>query len=265
MYILAFETTGPMGSAALIDGDGRITEAVSKEGMNHLKDLMPMAKQLLDQRGVSQGDLTAAAASVGPGSFTGIRIGVTSARAICQALDIPAISVRTLDSFKLKCGGRAVIAPIINARRGQVYGAVFSEDGSDILKSGPYMLTDVFAAIREELDQRSGETACGIPVAGKIVFYGDGIDAYGKELAAFAAELAASYGSWQVVCADKESRYQRASMTAACALERYRAGHLLTVEELLPEYMRATEAEQKLADGTLERQRAAKLARFRAR
>lgn len=265
MYILAFETTGPMGSAALIDGDGRITEAVSKEGMNHLKDLMPMAKQLLDQRGVSQGDLTAAAASVGPGSFTGIRIGVTSARAVCQALDIPAISVRTLDSFKLKCGGRAVTAPIINARRGQVYGAVFSEDGSDILKSGPYMLTDVFAAIRQELDQRSGETACGIPVAGKIVFYGDGIDAYGKELAAFAAELAASYGSWQVVCADKESRYQRASMTAACALERYRAGHLLTVEELLPEYMRATEAEQKLADGTLERQRAAKLARFRAR
>lgn len=141
MYILALETTGPVGSAALIDERGQITEAVSGEAMNHLKDLMPMAKRLLDQRGVCQGDLTAAAASVGPGSFTGIRIGVTSARAICQALDIPAISVPTLDSFKVKCDGRTVIAPIINARRGQVYGAVFGEDGSDILKSGPYMLT----------------------------------------------------------------------------------------------------------------------------
>lgn len=265
MYILALETTGPVGSAALIDERGQITEAVSGEAMNHLKDLMPMAKRLLDQRDVCQGDLTAAAASVGPGSFTGIRIGVTSARAICQALDIPAISVPTLDSFKVKCDGRTVIAPIINARRGQVYGAVFGEDGSDILKSGPYMLTDVFDAIRTELDGRSAETACGIPVAGRIVFYGDGIDAYGSELAEFTAGLAADYCSWQAVLADEEERYQRASMTAACALEKYRDGHLLSVEQLLPEYMRATEAEQKLADGTLERQRAAKMARFRSR
>lgn len=265
MYILALETTGPVGSAALIDETGRITEAISKEAMNHLKDLMPMAKTLLDQRGVCQGDLTAAAASVGPGSFTGIRIGVTSARAICQALGIPAISVPTLDSFKLKCDGGSVVAPIINARRGQVYGAVFSEDGSDILRSGPYMLTDVFDALRGELDQRSAETACGIPVAGKIVFYGDGIDAYGRELADFTAELAASYGSWQVELAGEENRYQRASMTAEFALAKYRDGHLLTVEELLPDYMRKTEAEQKLADGTLAKQREAKMARFRAR
>ncbi len=265
MYILALETTGPVGSAALIDEKGAVTEAVSEEGMNHLKDLMPMARRLLEQRGICQGDLTAAAASVGPGSFTGIRIGVTSARAICQALDIPAVSVPTLDSFKLKCDGKAVIAPIINARRGQVYGAVFAEDGSDILKSGPYMLTDVFDALRAELDQRSAETACGIPVSGKIVFYGDGIDAYGSELADFTAELAGTYSSWKVELAEKDQRYQRASMTAEFALARYRDGHLLTVEELLPEYMRKTEAEQKLADGTLEKQRAAKMARFLTR
>lgn len=265
MYILALETTGPVGSAALIDDNGKITEAVSPEAMNHLKDLMPMAERLLHQRGICPDDLTAVAASVGPGSFTGIRIGVTSARAICQALDIPAISVSTLDSFKLKNDGRTVIAPIINARRGQVYGAVFGEDGGDILKSGPYMLTDVFDAIRGELDQRSAETACGIPVAGKIVFYGDGIDAYGKELADFTSELTASYCSWQVELAGEEERYQRASMTARRAFEKYRDGHALTVEELTPVYMRATEAEQKLADGTLEKQRKAKMARFLAR
>ena len=82
MYILAIETTGPKGSVAVIDGEGTVTMRVSGEEMNHLKDLMPMAQQILTERGIAKADLSAVAASIGPGSFTGIRIGVASARAI---------------------------------------------------------------------------------------------------------------------------------------------------------------------------------------
>ena len=95
MYILAIETTGPLGSVAIIDENGKIKQAVSGEEMNHLKDLMPMAQRLTSELGITPGDLTAVAASVGPGSFTGIRIGVSTARALSQALGIPAAGVKT--------------------------------------------------------------------------------------------------------------------------------------------------------------------------
>ncbi len=99
MYILAVETTGPVGSAAIIDDQGAVSVEISSEEMNHLKDLMPMAERLLSRLNIQARDLTAAAASIGPGSFTGIRIGVASARAVAQALDIPVIAVPTLDSL----------------------------------------------------------------------------------------------------------------------------------------------------------------------
>ncbi len=265
MYILAIETTGPKGSVAVIDGEGTVTMRVSGEEMNHLKDLMPMARQILSERGIAKADLSAVAASIGPGSFTGIRIGVASARAIAQALSIPAVAVPTLDAFKIKCDGTTLVAPIFNARRGQVYGGVFDEEGRDILKSGPYMLTDCFAALDRYLAERRDQLPCGMLEAVAVKFYGDGIDAYEKQLADFSEEMTAKYGTVKVILAERQIRYQTAEMTAVCALERYLAGQTVTVEELLPDYMRATEAEQKLKDGSLAKERQAKMARFMAR
>ena len=265
MYILAIETTGPKGSAALIDERGAVSCRISAEEMNHLKDLMPMAQALLDTENIAKSELAAVAASIGPGSFTGIRIGVASARAISQALSIPAISVPTLDSFKTKCDGNAVIMPVFNARRGQVYGGIYDENGTDILKSGPYMLTDCFAALDAYFAQQRNDLPCGMPQAMTVKVYGDGIDAYEEQLADFSADMAKKYGAVQIILAEKEERYQLASMTAVCALEKFKAGETMSYDRLLPDYMRATEAEQKLKDGTLEKERAAKMARFKAR
>ena len=71
MYILAIETTGPLGSAAVIDEKGSVSLAVSAEEMNHLKDLMPMSRRLLQQLQIEPQDLTAVAASIGPGLLYG--------------------------------------------------------------------------------------------------------------------------------------------------------------------------------------------------
>ncbi|MBR3785639.1 MAG: tRNA (adenosine(37)-N6)-threonylcarbamoyltransferase complex dimerization subunit type 1 TsaB [Firmicutes bacterium] len=265
MYILALETTGPVGSCAIIQGDGQVAMEVSAEEMNHLKDLMPMAQRLIDKLGLDKKDMTAVAASVGPGSFTGIRIGVSTARAISQALDIPAIGVPTLDAFKLKCDGVTIVAPIFNARRGQVYGGVFDEQGEDILKSGPYMLTDVLEAIETCIRDRLDDAPCGMAPAGRIMFYGDGIDAYGEQLAEFKEKIARAAGSFVILEAAKEDRYQTAEMTARAAFDKLEKNETVTAVDLQPEYMRATEAEQKLKDGSLVRERAAKIARFKAR
>lgn len=252
MYILALETTGPVGSAAVIDGQGSVSMRVSAEEMNHLKDLMPMAKRLMEELHICPRDLSAVAASVGPGSFTGIRIGVASARALAQALDIPAIAVPTLDSFKLMCGGRSLIVPIFNARRGQVYGGIFDTEGGDILKSGPYMLEDVLATTAEYLKRHPEND---------VTFYGDGVDAYAEKLDNFSETM----HTCRVFAADKLKRYQNAAMTARVALEKFRLRDTVAADELLPDYMRVTEAEQKLKDGRLAEERAAKMARFKTR
>lgn len=265
MYILALETTGPVGSCAIMQSDGQVTMEVSTEEMNHLKDLMPMAQRLIDKLGLDKKDMTAVAASVGPGSFTGIRIGVSTARAISQALGIPAIGVPTLDAFKLKKDDVTIIVPIFNARRGQVYGGVFDEQGNDVLKSGPYMLTDVFAAIEDLIKERLDDAPCGMAPAGRIMFYGDGIDAYGEQLVEFRNKIAREAGSFVILEAEKENRYQTAEMAARVALMKLEKNETVCANDLQPEYMRATEAEQKLKDGSLARERAAKMARFKSR
>jgi len=238
MYILAIDTTGPVGSVALADTNTyRITMRTTEEDMSHLKNLMFLADDLLEAEKVDKVRIAAVAASTGPGSFTGIRIGVSSARAVAQALNVPCIKVPTLEQFRLKCGNRPV-AVIFNARRGQVYGAVFDKEGRDILKPGPYMLTDVLEAVAK----------AGIAP----VFYGDGIDAYGDKLEGLET-------------APREDRYQTAALTAAVAMNKLEDGETCTFEELLPDYMRETEAEQRLRDGSLARARAAKMKKFRSR
>ena len=100
MYILAIETTGPFCSVALVNDEGLFMEKSSEEEMNHLQGLLPLTQQLLDEAGVEKTQLTHVAASVGPGSFTGIRIGVSTARALGQALNLPLVAVPTLEAFK---------------------------------------------------------------------------------------------------------------------------------------------------------------------
>ena len=230
MYLLGFETTGPVGSAALIDGTGQVFIKTTTESMSHLKEVGALAGELMRDRGIEAKSVQCVAASIGPGSFTGIRIGVTLARSFAQGLGIPCVAVPTLQLFKSKCGADRQAAVIFNARRGQVYGGVFDYGGREILEPGPYMLTDV-------LERARGQE--------NIVFYGDGCDAYQKELEEFLKE------NPSCSIAEEEERYQTADMVCKVALQKYKDGETINYEKLLPEYMRLAEAEQRLKDGTL--------------
>lgn len=290
MYILGFETTGPIGSVAIIDlskcsptgeplCDDAIVMKTTDEPMSHLKNTAKLAHELLEEIRVNDDAdseaesasggraahgsnyLAAVAASIGPGSFTGIRIGVTEARAISQALDVPAIAVPTLEVFKEhsfsedywverrasaeypgdQIKDKPIIASILNARRGQVYGAVYGPEGEIIMVPGPYMLTDVL----EVTDKYQ-----------RTMFYGDGVDAYMEKLTEGASANKRFF-------APEETRYQTADLVVKIAARKYVSGETLAAEELLPDYMRLAEAEQKLNDGTLAKLREAKLARMK--
>lgn len=91
----------PCVPVALLEKNKILAVRSSKEQKNHLKDLMPLIKDLLDSVQIHKSKLNYIAASIGPGSFTGIRIGVATARALAQVLDIPAVAVPTLDAVLL--------------------------------------------------------------------------------------------------------------------------------------------------------------------
>ncbi len=109
MYILTLETTGKYGSAAVIDEHGSVFSATSGDVMNHLQDIITLTESCLEKAGISTSQLTHVAASVGPGSFTGIRIGVTTARTLGQVLKIPCIAVSTLEAMAVQ--GAAILSP----------------------------------------------------------------------------------------------------------------------------------------------------------
>ena len=250
MKILAIETTGKYGSASVIDETGLVCSAASSEEMNHLKGMITLIDEALRKAGGTKDELTHVAASVGPGSFTGIRIGVTTARIMSQMLGIPCIAVSTLEAMakgslnKAIASGALYVVPVINARRHQtyagVYEAVFTTDGEHqsaipVMEEKQYMIEDLL----EELKKKAAEYNETV-----VFFTGDGIDAYGDIIRSAMPE-----GSF--VFADEEIRYQHAESVAKIALRKAGKGETLSYDELMPEYMRLAEAEQRLKAGTL--------------
>ena len=154
MHILALETTGKYGSAAVIDQEGNCWTAASSDVMNHLKDIITLTEECLRNAGIEKTDLTHIGASVGPGSFTGIRIGVTTARTLGQVLDLHCVSVSTLEAMAYQgmenSSGEKYICPIINARRHQTYAGLWkaTTDGPEpILPEKQYMIEDLMNEI----------------------------------------------------------------------------------------------------------------------
>ncbi|MBQ3321539.1 MAG: tRNA (adenosine(37)-N6)-threonylcarbamoyltransferase complex dimerization subunit type 1 TsaB [Firmicutes bacterium] len=230
MYILAIETTGAFASVALAQADetGKdcriLAHVEGHDRYSHLQNLTPQIQQVLCDAGVSIDDLSAIAVSNGPGSFTGIRIGVSTARALSQVKGIPCVPVSSLGALAMRAEAAedAVVCPILDARRSQVYGAGY-RNGEEVIKAGPYTIDEFM------------ELAVGFE---KLYMMGDGVDTCGGKIGEIRAE--------GVAFAPEESRYQRAEEVAALGAKKFAAGEGVTFEQLEPEYMRMAEAERKL-------------------
>ncbi|QIB70407.1 tRNA (adenosine(37)-N6)-threonylcarbamoyltransferase complex dimerization subunit type 1 TsaB [Aminipila butyrica] len=248
MNILAIETTGASASVAVIDEQGQIFEVRSSETLNHLQVLMPMVGEILEKSKLQINNLTAIAASQGPGSFTGIRIGVSTARALAQALELPCIGVPTLETF-LYNGERqkGIYCPIFNARRGQVYGGAYRwrEDGTpvEVVKGSACLLAQLLENLQEVLGAQSAE----------ITFFGDGVEAYAAQIEQW--QNSSLNSNIRVKFAEPGIRYQNASSVAKLALELYKKGEVCSPQALTPNYMRKAEAERKLEEAEAERKR----------
>ena len=237
MLVLALETTGKYGSAALIDGKGNIACSSSSTEMNHLKDIVFLADECIKKMGVEKKDIDYIATDIGPGSFTGIRIGVTTARTMAQMLGLKCIAVSSLEALALEAIPETgdeeyqYVCPIINARRHQTYAGMWMVDGFvEELPQKQYMIEEIIDEVKK-LD-------------GKVLFTGDGIDAY-------ASIIEETLPSDKFAYTSEPCRYQTAEFIAWLALDKIKDGKAVSYGELMPNYMRLSEAEQRLKEGTL--------------
>ncbi len=153
MKILALDSTAVSASCALVENDRIIFEYTVTAGLNHSETLLPMIEHGLKISGVSFDEIEMIAISNGPGSFTGVRIGVSLVKGLAFGKNIKCVGVSTLEAlaYNLKgfCG---VICPCMDARRNQVYNALFMSDGESITR-----ITEDRALSVEELEKEIKE------------------------------------------------------------------------------------------------------------
>ncbi|NLY71683.1 MAG: tRNA (adenosine(37)-N6)-threonylcarbamoyltransferase complex dimerization subunit type 1 TsaB [Clostridiales bacterium] len=237
MYILAIETTGLKASVAIVDENMRIWKAQSDKKLSHLQNLIPLIADLLEKCKLKLDDITHIAVSEGPGSFTGIRIGVATGKALAQALDLPIISVPTLKSFAWHVPDfDGLICPIFDARREQVYaGAYFWQDGicNQAILDGAYFIDDFL----KKIDEYDPQKKMG------VLMMGDGLKTYKNALE-----------DWKNKSKRKLSindLLQDAESVAKLAYVLYKEGKIKSYEQVKPVYLRKAEAERKLEEGLI--------------
>lgn len=144
MYILNIETATKNCSVSLAkNGETILCKEMAEQGYSHAERLHVFIEEILKETGIKFQDLKAIAVSKGPGSYTGLRIGVSAAKGFCYALDIPLISVDTLQVLaKQVVVENGLIVPMIDARRMEVYSAVFDANHNKIMEVQAEILTE---------------------------------------------------------------------------------------------------------------------------
>ena len=160
--ILCLETATTNCSVAVaIDGEVKAIREENNQKFSHAEKLHVFIEEVLNEANIDNKKLDAVAVSKGPGSYTGLRIGVSAAKGLCFALDIPLISIPTLEVLAHQVNTpNSHIVPLLDARRMEVYSAVFNSDKKQVQKTKAEILNeDSFADFLEK---------------GKIIFIGDG-------------------------------------------------------------------------------------------
>ena len=161
MKILVMDTSGPVCGVAVMEDEKVLCEFTAQNRNTHSASLMPMTEAALTFAGTDLSALDAVAVVTGPGSFTGVRIGVATAKGLAHGAGIPCIPVDALEALAVSAGSfDGVVCPIQDARAGQVYGAAFRE-GERLLPDEPLKL--------EEFLEKAGT------LGDRFLFLGDGV------------------------------------------------------------------------------------------
>jgi len=223
MRILALESATLTGGAALLDGDRLVGESILSVSLTHSERLMAMADRLLRDCDWTAKDLEGLAVSIGPGSFTGIRVGVATMKGLALALGLPVAPVPTLDALASTLPFADVpVCPLLYARKGEVYVSLYRWQDDRMMREWDYLALPPEAAVAR-LDP-------------PVIVLGDGVEACRP----FLARLGGA-----VRVAPPARRLPSPGVVAQLGHAILEAGQGVAGEVLLPLYLRPSEEELK--------------------
>lgn len=238
MLILAIDSATPVAGVALLNENGLIREEFVNYKKTHSETLMPMVDEVLSKCDCQMADISALAVTVGPGSFTGLRIGLAAVKGLSLASGKPVVSVSTLDVLAHNiCWSAALVCPLLDARKQEVYTAFY-----DVSGRYPVTLSEEMACSPGEFVQRARETAQAAH-KNTFILVGDGYRPY-KEF--FHQELGDSLRQ-----VPAHVMLPRAGALASLAAVKLEKGEFEDVFTLKPHYVRLSEAEYRLNRGEL--------------
>lgn len=225
MKILALDSSATVASVAICDGERLLAEYTLNNGNTHSETILPMIEDLLSRLNMSADDVELFAASSGPGSFTGVRIGAATLKGLAFGKNKPCVEVSTLESLAenlvMSVG---LICPVMNARRSQVYTALFRSDGQTLTR-----LTEDSAMAIDELDEL-------------LSHYGDAVrfcgDGYGITVAALKKT--------EFLPVPDRLRHQSAYSVACVAARKLADNDTVTDKQFKVTYLRPSQAEREL-------------------
>ena len=233
MLILGIDSSGHTASCALLEDGVVLAEYSTNIGLTHSQTLLPMVAEIFSRTGKEAKDLDAIAVSDGPGSFTGLRIGASTAKGIALGFDIPLIEVSTLEALACNVSDAALldslyVHPIMDARRKQVYTAAFLK--------GSLIGAEEAVSI-EELVTRIND------MGGKHIFLGDAVPVYRDYLT---ENLTVSFSF-----AAPQNILQRASSVAVIGAEKLSNGETVSSHDFRLSYIRKPQAEREKEESGL--------------
>jgi len=224
MIVLGINTSTLEGSVALMGDEALICEHILNVEATHSERLLPSIDRLLQEGGLDLSRISGIAVTLGPGSFTGLRIGLACAKGLAMASSLPLVGVPTLESIARNlpfC--RYPICPLLNARKGEVYWALYRFEGTKLTQ-----VTTEAVSSPEAMTKAIGEAT---------VFVGDGAVHYTRQIEEMLEGKA--------LFAPVSAATVRASVVAEMGMERLKRGERDDLAGLVPRYVRRSEAELK--------------------
>ena len=225
MLILAFETSAKAGSVALWRDGVLLGESYQNTGLTHSQTVMAMAEKLIAHCGYTPAEVEAVAVAAGPGSFTGVRIGVAAAKGFAWGKELPCCGVSTLEAMAVNLGAwNGYVVPVMDARRSQVYTATFLAQEGRLTR-----ICEDRAISLQELGEELKE------VTPPVFLVGDGAGLCYRTLQEMVKQL---------VLPPEHRMHQRAAGVAIVAAQKIAAGETCDAAALEPNYLRLSQAER---------------------
>ncbi|GAK53066.1 peptidase M22, glycoprotease [Candidatus Moduliflexus flocculans] len=222
MYILGIETSTMTGSVAIITEQHLIVEQTINTKITHAERLITAIDDTLRAVSLTIREIDGIAVSAGPGSFTGLRIGITTAKSLAYSLKKPIVAVSSLDALAsqfLFCN--QLICPMLDARKKEVYSACYRNSGAMVQRVSEYVVITPMNLLKE--------------IHEPTLFLGDGVAAYRRQIESELGELA--------LFADAAHLLPRGSLVAKLGCDRLLAGEQDDCSALTPLYLRQSDAE----------------------